>query len=1607
MNLVFAVTLAHAAIDLTDTPLNLSTGAGANVLFNMSVETPMGGGGYNDAPGSIPGCTGRKSVSGVGSNLGTCYFPSYDYIGYFDTLKCYSYSSNRFQPSDIASPDHSCDDGQTGRWSGNFLNWATMTAIDTYILTMTGGRRVTDTPTQTVIERSLAFVAGYAYHTKAIGSSVTNSSSGVPLESVTPFNNPWARIVQNSNTSTFRFEPSSGGNTTYNVRLEVCKVDNSLANNGLESYCVARTNGSSNYYKPEGLIQRNDNKMRFGVMAYTTDNSNSRQGGVLRSNMKYVGPELGTGINNPNKEYNDDGLFITNPDGASAGNSGVINYINKFAVLAGRYKSFDPVSELFYEASRFYRDLGPTPSTYSGLSTSNNGGFPIITAWEDPIQYECQQNFMVAINDAFPWRDKRLPGTHFTTNPTVDALGRNVTVNDDLGAAPTDSDPRMNVRTLTNYVGQLEDAATSGSNKLSTRLGTTKIGEILAPSTGAGINPTNGNGRRNSYYLAGLAHFLNTEDLSSLPGDQTVATFMIDSQEYNNNPLTGNVNQLWLAGKYGGFIDSNDDGIPQTAEWDSDGDGEPDNYVLATEPSKMVAKLQQSFDSINQVTAASNTAVAVNSTQLRQNSRVYQATYSSADWSGRLQAIDINLDGSIGSTLWDAADELPAHGSRNIFTTVMADNGSGTLVPTPVEFLPANVTLSSSAPTTTTVVTQLTSGTASQSTTGTYGGVTGSASKGFDQDLNGNFNTGSVTHTLGTNPNEYWELDLGSQQTNISTLNIYNRSDCCSRRLSNIYVMVADTPFPTSATPDATNLAAAIANADYAEQIINGDAVRINVGGGPAFTDARGRDWVTDDAYYEAGNNQSTTNAISNADTGDFLGDTSDELLYQSELRRSNPVYLNIPVQSGLGHTVILHFSKINGNSSIVDVLFDGTQVLDNYDISAPGDNVAQAVAIRYTATDSTLDLDIVRDAGSARARLSGVEVIPDVTTSTFVAQSVGVPGRYIRLQKAGGVGVSGLTAVNNVFNNENFVSLTEVEVYTSEEVSTGVDNTSIVNYIRGDQSLEIANSGPYRDRTNLLGDIVNSSPISVSIENFGYDVLPGAAGSSYPTYLTSKTTKYVPANNQLFSVIYAGANDGMLHAFQDNEDINPATAGRELFSYIPSHLHDELANLTNPNYPHQYFVDATPAFGDVYISGAWKTILVGSLGAGGRGLYALDITDPKNFDENDVLWEFKIDSDVANGSDELGYVLGEPKIVRLNNGKWGVIVGNGFNSASQKAQLIILDASDGSIMRIIDTGVGTVAIPNGLSEPTALDTNFDRIADAVYAGDLYGNMWKFDLTASTGIASNWDVEYTSSGQPAPLYEAQTSGGNAQPITSPPSLAINPAGGYNVLFGTGKYFEVGDNLIPSSPDIQTFYSIQDNGTLLAAGRSLLVEQTILGEIDITADDGGTPLDTSDDTIVPVRITSSGSSVNYTTQRGWFMDLNVTSTTAEGERVISKPVIRLDKVTFNTIIPSDNPCTGGLGGWTMGLDVLNGARPTFSITDINGDGLIDSSDNVSYGGANVAISGFGNDGVISSPTIISGSGGIDYILRPNGTGIASDATLGNASIVGRQSWQQLK
>ena len=473
---------------------------------------------------------------------------------------------------------------------------------------------------------------------------------------------------------------------TFNVEVRVCSSSRERrARDQLRRLRLAAA-----YYKPEGLIQGNASAKRFAVTSYTFDGAAERDGGVLRSNMKYVGPKLPDGTANPKKEYGTDGILIDNPDGASGLNSGVINYVNKFSDPG--YKTYDPIGELFYESLRFFKHLPPTPEYSSGLTTAQCGGFQVLTTWEDPIQYRCQKNFIIAINDANPWLDKKLPGTFFTASTLAGATGFNpfALANGDYGE-PSNADSAINVRDLTNRVGALEglngtlwsttgswtsgtftganDSVGGGAGSWDNSCATSKTVSALGEVMGTCPSPQ----KQNSYYVAGLAYYANTTDLRSDfandRGIQNVASFVIDTQEFSTNPLDGPKNMLWLAGKYGGFVDTNSDGIPQTAEWDADNDGAPDNYVLATKPQSLINGLNRAFDFIDSQTSSASSA-SVNAGSISSDTRVYQALFNSSDWTGQLLAKPVLTDGSgaLGTLQWDAETLIPADGSRAIIT---------------------------------------------------------------------------------------------------------------------------------------------------------------------------------------------------------------------------------------------------------------------------------------------------------------------------------------------------------------------------------------------------------------------------------------------------------------------------------------------------------------------------------------------------------------------------------------------------------------------------------------------------------------------------------------------------------------------------------------------------------------------------------------------------------------------------------------------------------------------------------------------------------------------------------------------------------------------------
>ncbi len=570
------------------------------------------------------------------------------------------------------------------------------------------------------------------------------------------------------------------------------------------------------------------------------------------------------------------------------------------------------------------------------------------------------------------------------------------------------------------------------------------------------------------------------------------------------------------------------------------------------------------------------------------------------------------------------------------------------------------------------------------------------------------------------------------------------------------------------------------------------------------------------------------------------------------------------------------------------------------------------------------------------------------------------------------------------------------------------------VAWLRGDDSNEAPAGLDFRSRAqSKLGDIVNSDPLFVGNQNYGFNALPGTEGASYVTFRADTAERT--------TMLYVGANDGMLHGFG-------AEDGVERLAYVPEALYPYLSKLTSEDYTHRYYVDGSPQVSDAYIgedgggTAAWRTVLVGTTGAGGRSVFALDVTNPDSFDASDVLWEFN-----AADNAELGYTLGEAAIARVRAGnKWVALVANGYNSASHKAQLFILDLKSGEALKVLDTGVGDEDNPNGLHAPTPVDVNGDRIVDFVYAGDLLGNLWKFDLTGNA--SSDWAVAQPG-GSEGPLFTAEIPGGGGtqvQPIAQRPTVSLHPQGGVMVYFGTGKFFEVGDEVIGDSPDIQTFYAIWDKGTT-AVSRDQLVEQTIdwEGEYDFTLPDDSVETEL-------VRSTSQND-VDYATKMGWFLNLlspvsngNQTSYVRKGERAVA-PAILIDGVlALVSGVPNPDVCSSGGASSVIVLDPRSGERFTHSVFDLNGDKQFDENDMVMVDGEMRSVNGRGwkggltgglGTGTTDNGTVLFGGGsntggggtggGTGGPGPVNGNENIHEMLMSRMSAPGRKGWWQIR
>jgi type IV pilus assembly protein PilY1 len=486
-----------------------------------------------------------------------------------------------------------------------------------------------------------------------------------------------------------------------------------------------------------------------------------------------------------------------------------------------------------------------------------------------------------------------------------------------------------------------------------------------------------------------------------------------------------------------------------------------------------------------------------------------------------------------------------------------------------------------------------------------------------------------------------------------------------------------------------------------------------------------------------------------------------------------------------------------------------------------------------------------------------------------------------------------------------------------------------VLQFLRGGNSQEVRNGGQFRNRTHKLGDIVDSAATYVG-QPSGF-----SQTTAYASFVRSHATRA--------PVLYVGANDGMLHAFD-------AATGNEKFAYIPNGVFNNLISLANPYYNqnHLFFVDATPQAADVQFpsDSSWHTLLVGGEGAGGNTLYALDVTNGDSFTTEAQVaaaarWEFT-DSDMG-----LTYSVPTFASTSVNATSsyagWLVFVGNGYNSTRQKPFLYALNPETGAMVAKVDlcaavTTVCNASLPNGLSSVTAVNSfgQPSAPADTVYAGDLQGNLWRVDITNST--PTSWVVKV--------IYQARDSSGNIQPITTAPAVALNQYFpgllGDMVEFGTGQLLGLSDL---SNTSTQSLSGINDAPTTAAPPsgfsgiptRSNLVKQTVTT---------GTANGQS------VLVENAAQPVTLPTNRGWYIDMTV----ASGMRMVTDPKIEAGGVlVLTTYQPNTDPCKGGGSSWLFALNYATGGSFPLPQLDLNGDGVLNSTDQTSTGLNPVALS----------------------------------------------------
>jgi hypothetical protein len=463
---------------------------------------------------------------------------------------------------------------------------------------------------------------------------------------------------------------------------------------------------------------------------------------------------------------------------------------------------------------------------------------------------------------------------------------------------------------------------------------------------------------------------------------------------------------------------------------------------------------------------------------------------------------------------------------------------------------------------------------------------------------------------------------------------------------------------------------------------------------------------------------------------------------------------------------------------------------------------------------------------------------------------------------------------------------------------ATPAEQEKLLNFIRGDRSQEIP-KGALRARFSVLGDIIHSNPTYVAAPN-----ATTKADYAKQSYVTFKNN-----NKNRPPRIYVGANDGMLHAFD-------ALTGNEVWAYIPSMLIAKLSTLAIPSYQHRYFVDGTIAVRDVFINNNWQSVLVSGMGSGGKGLFALNVTDPNLSSETSsggnnqkLIWE------INSSNNDIGYIFGAISAAKLNDGKWYAVFGNGVNSSNGVAKLLLKEIGGNNLITI-STNSGSPLDRNGLSAPTLVDINEDGMVDLAFAGDLNGDMWRFNLEGS--LSTSWNIDYK-------LYD----GSPTQPITTTPDVTQHSESGYMVLFGTGKLYQIEDM---NNNTIQSIYGIRDTGTQPAISKLKTKKLSAASSHTFVRKKDGL---SQKHLVRTLEVDNDG--IDFDVFNGWKINLT------PGERALTPPRIRDARLKIMLTQPQK------MQNWLLEAPIEGNLETNKTIFDLNGDTELDDQDKIDGNG----------------------------------------------------------